>query len=168
MPLGFILSAWETLVWPLPAGEAKGSPELKLRSPVTQHLHSKVCSQQTLQPNVQQRHVPGQPSAPKILPCKPPRHLSAGNVAYSHSTGNEREPMKHGDLHRPHKHPEEPKEPEKSMCYGISQTRSARGQAGMRHETRGQQWPGASVITGVSVCVRLCTFLNEAALAQKA
>ena len=38
----------------------------------------------------------------------------------------------------------------------------------MRHETRGQQWPGAGVITGVSVCVRLCTFLNEAALAQKA
>lgn len=53
------------------------------------------------------------------------------------------------------------------MCYGISQTGGARGQAGMRHGTQGQQWPGAAVIT-VSVCVRLCTTLNEAALAQKA
>lgn len=54
------------------------------------------------------------------------------------------------------------------MCYGISQTGSARGQAGMRHETQGQQRPGAAVITGVSVCVHLGTVLNEAALAQKA
>lgn len=57
----------------------------------------------------------------------------------------------------------------KSVCSGISQTGSARGQAGMWHET-GTAGAGCRCHHGgVSLHVLMpWTFLNEAALAQKA
>ena len=64
-----------------------------------------------MQPNVQQRHVLGQPSAPKIPPCNHPNTCQQG-MSPIHCTGNERETVKHGDRHGTHKHPKVPKEPE--------------------------------------------------------